>query len=43
MIVRRRIVLALAFAAVFSGGVRAQDYPNRPVRIIVPTASPQRE
>jgi tripartite-type tricarboxylate transporter receptor subunit TctC len=38
MIVCRRIVLALAFCAVSLGGARAQDYPNRPVRIIVPTA-----
>jgi tripartite-type tricarboxylate transporter receptor subunit TctC len=38
MIVCRRIVLALAVCAAMSGGVQAQDYPNRPVRIIVPTA-----
>jgi tripartite-type tricarboxylate transporter receptor subunit TctC len=38
MIVCRRIALALAVCAVSLGGARAQDYPNRPVRIIVPTA-----
>jgi tripartite-type tricarboxylate transporter receptor subunit TctC len=38
MIVCRRIALAFAVCAVFLGGARAQDYPNRPVRIIVPTA-----
>jgi tripartite-type tricarboxylate transporter receptor subunit TctC len=38
MSVCRRIVLALAACAAMSGGVQAQDYPNRPVRIIVPTA-----
>jgi tripartite-type tricarboxylate transporter receptor subunit TctC len=38
MFVCRRIVLALAVCAFFPGGARAQDYPNRPVRIIVPTA-----
>jgi tripartite-type tricarboxylate transporter receptor subunit TctC len=38
MIVCRRIALALAICAVSLGGARAQDYPNRPVRIIVPTA-----
>jgi len=38
MIVCLRIALALAVCAVSLGGARAQDYPNRPVRIIVPTA-----
>jgi tripartite-type tricarboxylate transporter receptor subunit TctC len=38
MIVCRRIALALAVCAVSLGGAWAQDYPNRPVRIIVPTA-----
>jgi tripartite-type tricarboxylate transporter receptor subunit TctC len=38
MIVCRRIALALAVCAVSLGSARAQDYPNRPVRIIVPTA-----
>ena len=38
MIVCRRIALAFAVCVAFFGGARAQDYPNRPVRIIVPTA-----
>jgi tripartite-type tricarboxylate transporter receptor subunit TctC len=38
MIVCQRIALALAVCAVSLGGAQAQDYPNRPVRIIVPTA-----
>lgn len=38
MIVCRRIALAFAVCVALLGGARAQDYPNRPVRIIVPTA-----
>ncbi|MFX4404482.1 tripartite tricarboxylate transporter substrate binding protein, partial [Acinetobacter baumannii] len=32
----RRIVLAACAAALFSGLACAQDYPSRPVKIIVP-------
>src|SRR5829696_543661 len=32
----RTLVIAAAFAAIFAAGAHAQQYPTKPVRIIVP-------
>ena len=35
----KRFFLAIAAAALLAGGVQAQNYPNRPVTMIIPFAA----
>jgi tripartite-type tricarboxylate transporter receptor subunit TctC len=36
---RRALIFALAIAVLWPPAVRSQDFPNRPIRLIVPFAA----